>query len=38
EEGIELTNFCTTKLDETEKKIKMLIKKDHDFGLKTTEL
>ncbi len=38
EEGVEITEFCTAKLDETEKKIKTLVKKDDGFDLKSTEL
>lgn len=35
EEGMALTKFCTAKLDETEKKIKLLVKEGNDFSLKT---
>ncbi|MFQ5602000.1 MAG: exodeoxyribonuclease VII small subunit [bacterium] len=38
EEGVELTHFCTAKLNETEKKIKMLVKKDGEFELQSTEI
>lgn len=35
EEGIELTKFCATKLNEAEKKIKMLVKEGTEFDLKS---
>jgi len=38
EEGIELTRFCTTKLEDAEKKIKALIKVDNDLKLKDYEI
>ena len=38
EEGVELTKFCSTKLNETEDKIKTLMKTDGDFKLKPTDL
>ena len=38
EEGMELTQFCTTKLDETEKKVKELYKQGNEFKLKSLDL
>ncbi len=38
EEGVELTKFCSTKLNETEDKIKTLVKTDADFKLKSTDI
>lgn len=38
EEGIELNKFCSAKLEETEKKIKQLVKAGTDFQLRSTEL
>ena len=38
EEGVELTEFCTKKLNETENKIKTLVKKGDEFELKDSEL
>jgi len=33
EEGMELASFCTKKLDETEKKLKLLKKREGSFQL-----
>ena len=38
EEGVELTEFCSTKLNETEDKIKTLVKTGADFKLKSTDI
>ncbi len=38
EEGVELTGFCSAKLNETEDKIKTLVKTGGDFKLKTTDI
>lgn len=38
EEGIELTKFCTTKLADAEKKIKMLVKTDDELELKDRDI
>lgn len=38
EEGVELTKFCFTKLNETEDKIKTLVKTGADFKLKSTDI
>ena len=38
EEGVELTKFCSTKLNETEDKIKTLVKTGADFKLKSTDI
>ncbi len=38
EEGVELTKFCSGKLDETEDKIKTLVKTGADFKLKSTDI
>ena len=38
EEGVELTKFCSTKLNETEDKIKTLVKSGADFKLKATDI
>ena len=38
EEGVELTKFCSTKLNETEDKINTLMKTGGDFKLKPTDL
>jgi len=38
EEGVELTKFCSTKLNETEDKIKTLVKTGADFKLKSTDM
>ena len=38
EEGVELTRFCTSKLNETEKRIKKLVKDGDSFNLKSTEI
>lgn len=38
EEGVELTQFCSTKLNETEDKIKTLVKTGADFKLKSTDI
>jgi len=38
EEGVELTKFCSTKLNETEEKIKTLVKTGADFKLKSTDI
>jgi len=38
EEGVELTKFCSTKLNETEDKIKTLVKTGTDFKLKSTDV
>lgn len=38
EEGVELTRFCSTKLNETEDKIKTLVKTGADFKLKSTDI
>ena len=38
EEGVELTKFCFTKLNETEDKIKTLVKTGADFELKSTDI
>jgi exodeoxyribonuclease VII small subunit len=34
EEGVELAKFCSTKLEETEKKLKRLVKNGSNFDLK----
>ncbi len=38
EEGVELTKFCSAKLNETEDKIKTLVKTGADFKLKSTDI
>ncbi len=38
EEGVELAKFCSAKLDETEKKLKRLVKNGNSFDLKPFEL
>ncbi len=38
EEGIKLNQFCSAKLDETEKKIKELVKKGGQFKLEATDI
>ena len=38
EEGVELTRFCSTKLNEIEDKIKTLVKTGADFKLKSTDI
>ena len=38
EEGVELTKFCSAKLNETEDKIKTLMKSGGDFKLKSTDI
>ena len=38
EEGVELTKFCSTKLNETEDKIKTLVKTGAGFKLKATDI
>ena len=38
EEGVELTKFCSSKLNETEDKIKTLVKTGADFKLKSTDI
>ena len=38
EEGVELTKFCASKLNETEKRIKKLVKDGDSFNLKSTEI
>jgi len=38
EEGVELTKFCSTKLNETEDKIKTLVKTVDDYKLKSTDI
>jgi len=38
EEGVESTKFCSTKLNETEEKIKTLVKTDAVFKLKSTDI
>jgi len=38
EEGLELTKFCSAKLNETEDKIKTLVKTGADFKLKSTDI
>lgn len=38
EEGIGLSTFCTEKLNESEKKIKMLLRDGDEFKLGTVEL
>lgn len=38
EEGVELTKYCTSKLNEVEKKIKLLVKEGNDFELKSSNL
>jgi exodeoxyribonuclease VII small subunit len=38
EEGIGLSTFCTEKLNESEGKIKMLLREGDEFKLGTTEL
>ncbi|MFQ5825071.1 MAG: exodeoxyribonuclease VII small subunit [bacterium] len=38
EEGVELTKFCASKLNEAEKKIKLLVKEGDTFDLKSTDL
>ncbi|NIR48700.1 exodeoxyribonuclease VII small subunit [candidate division KSB1 bacterium] len=37
EEGLQLNKFCSAKLDETEKKIKMLVKDKDGFKLKPSD-
>ena len=38
EEGLELTKFCNAKLDESEKKIKLLTRDQDGFRLDSSEL
>lgn len=38
EEGVELIKFCSDKLDETEKKVKLLVKNGGDFDLKPFDI
>ena len=38
EEGVELTKFCSAKLNETEDKIKSLVKAGDEFKLKSTDI
>jgi exodeoxyribonuclease VII small subunit len=38
EEGVELTKFCTSKLNEAEKKLKMLVKEGDEFNLRSIKL
>ncbi|MCH7680291.1 exodeoxyribonuclease VII small subunit [candidate division KSB1 bacterium] len=38
EEGVELTRFCSIKLNETEDKIKTLVKTGADFKLKSADI
>lgn len=38
EEGMELTRFCEGKLNEADKKIKLLVQNGRDFELKSTDL
>jgi len=35
EEGVELTKFCASKLNEAEKKLKILVKERDEFDLKS---
>jgi exodeoxyribonuclease VII small subunit len=38
EEGIELSRFCSAKLDETDQKIQQLVKKKGGFELESADL
>jgi len=38
EEGIELAKFCSQKLDEADKKLKLLVKKEDGFQLELSPL
>lgn len=38
EEGVKLTKFCSTRLNETEEKIKTLSKEGGEFKLKSTDI
>ena len=38
EEGIELTKFCTARLEESDKKIKALVKDGNSFDLKSADI
>lgn len=38
EEGVELTKFCASKLNEAEQRLKMLVKEGEEFNLKSMNL
>jgi exodeoxyribonuclease VII small subunit len=38
EEGVELTKFCSSKLDESEKKIQVLTRDEEGFKLNSSEM